>query len=297
MGCLLQIGDLVRPVTIDSLRANIPSFDPPRWRFFRPSKKIFLAERSSSRYMTLLIWLLVIILPLQLYAWACTSLSKKIDELNAAAKVRFGQLAEDYIKLSADTDGKKADQWTPAERARGDKIRAEATTLYQVDAVRIFHEVHLLYRVSTFLLAEPRQILLEPPKEDQWFESFRVATQSVNVAQTEAQRLQGNSALISGIFVSFILPVLFGTIGAVAYIIRTISDQIRTSTFSSTSPIRHMMRAALGALAGVVVGLFGGLSTQLSLPPLAIAFLGGYGVEAVFSMFDGLIEKFRQTPK
>ena len=90
------------------------------------------------------------------------------------------------------------------------------------------------------------------------------------------------------------LPILLGVIGAVAYIIRSISDQIRTATFSSTSPIRHIMRVALGALAGIVVGLFGELSNQLSLSPLAIAFLAGYGAEAVFSMFDGLIQKIRQ---
>jgi hypothetical protein len=50
----------------------------------------------------------------------------------------------------------------------------------------------------------------------------------------------------------------------------------------------------LGALMGVVIGLFNGLSAQISLPPLALAFLAGYGVEAVFSMFDGLVERFRQ---
>jgi hypothetical protein len=54
------------------------------------------------------------------------------------------------------------------------------------------------------------------------------------------------------------------------------------------------MRTMLGALMGMVVGLFSGLSSQLSLPPLALAFLAGYGVEAVFSMFDGLVERFRQ---
>jgi uncharacterized protein YqgC (DUF456 family) len=55
------------------------------------------------------------------------------------------------------------------------------------------------------------------------------------------------------------------------------------------------MRAALGGMVGLVVGLFGDLSTKLSLSPLAVAFLAGYGVEAVFSMFDGIIEKFKQV--
>jgi hypothetical protein len=53
------------------------------------------------------------------------------------------------------------------------------------------------------------------------------------------------------------------------------------------------MRVILGALAGIVVGLFNDLTTQFNLPQLAIAFLAGYGVEAVFSMFDNLIKKFR----
>jgi hypothetical protein len=53
------------------------------------------------------------------------------------------------------------------------------------------------------------------------------------------------------------------------------------------------MRTALGAMAGLVVGLFSDLSTKLSLPPLAVAFLAGYGVEALFSMFDGFIAKFK----
>ena len=83
--------------------------------------------------------------------------------------------------------------------------------------------------------------------------------------------------------------------GAVAYVIRTISDQIRTTTFSSSSPIRHVMRVALGALAGLVIGLFSGLSAQLSLPPLALAFLAGYGVEAVFSTFDAIVARFREA--
>jgi hypothetical protein len=34
-------------------------------------------------------------------------------------------------------------------------------------------------------------------------------------------------------------------------------------------------------------------SSQLALSPLALAFLAGYGVEALFAMFDGFIAKFK----
>jgi hypothetical protein len=106
-------------------------------------------------------------------------------------------------------------------------------------------------------------------------------------------RVEEKANLIVGIFGAYILPVSFGMIGAVAYVIRSISDQIKNSTFATNSPVRHFMRAGLGAMAGLVVGLFSDLSSTLSLSPLAVAFLAGYGVEAVFSMFDGIIGRFK----
>jgi hypothetical protein len=128
-----------------------------------------------------------------------------------------------------------------------------------------------------------------------YFEAYQNATLRLGQARTISLAIEEKANLFVGILLSFILPILIGTIGAIAYVIRAISDQIKTSTFSTSSPIQHLMRVALGALSGLVVGLFNGLSSQISLPPLAIAFLAGYGVEAVFSMFDGLIRKFRDV--
>jgi hypothetical protein len=127
----------------------------------------------------------------------------------------------------------------------------------------------------------------------QWHDYYQNATDQMNSTQLQAVQIQEKANLIVGILGAYILPILLGSIGAVAYIIRTISEQIRASTFSASSPTRHVMRTALGAMAGLVVGLFSDLSTKLSLPPLAVAFLAGYGVEALFSMFDGFIAKFK----
>lgn len=131
------------------------------------------------------------------------------------------------------------------------------------------------------------------PSSGSWFTDYNNALARQNNQQANSLAIQTEVSLVVGIFLSFIMPVLFGTIGAVAFVIRAISDQIKNSTFSQNSPVRHLLRVGLGGLAGVVIGLFNGLSTQLSLPPLAIAFLAGYGVEGLFSMFDGFIAKFR----
>jgi hypothetical protein len=105
---------------------------------------------------------------------------------------------------------------------------------------------------------------------------FEGASRALTAVRLMALRVQEKASLIVGILASFVLPLLFGTIGALAYVIRAISDQIKRSTFAQSSPIRHQMCVALGALAGVVIGLFNtGLTTQVNLSPLALAFLAG----------------------
>ena len=89
------------------------------------------------------------------------------------------------------------------------------------------------------------------------------------------------------------VPLLLGAIGACTYVLRLMSQQIADTTFSSTSPIRHFVRVALGALAGVAIGL-GGFAPENGLSAAALAFLAGYAVEPVFATLDAFAAKFRQ---
>jgi uncharacterized membrane protein len=88
--------------------------------------------------------------------------------------------------------------------------------------------------------------------------------------------------------------MLFGAIGACTYVLRLISDQIRETSFSATSPVRHSVRVLLGALGGFAVGL-GGIVASAGLSAAALAFVSGYAVEPVFATMDGIAEKFRRT--
>jgi hypothetical protein len=172
------------------------------------------------------------------------------------------------------------------------------------DVARLLYEASLLERISKLWMSSvPPESpdtpdTLNPPDPDlakTWVYRFpHVANRFVQV-QARVRNSQAAAELWVGIVSSFLLPTLLGTAGAVAYVLRATSDQIRTTTFSRTSPIRNLVRIALGALAGVVVGLFNGISAGLTLSPLALSFLAGYGVEALFSMFDGLISKFREA--
>jgi len=227
------------------------------------------------------------------------NLAKKIDDLVLSARTTNLQVFEDFKRLTlatADKDEIKH-QYTPEEVAQGEKIKADSAAL-NLDVDRIYYEAQLLERISTFFIATPSNSGVEKTNKEAkeaWFDVYNDMAERLRGVQAAVHRIEERANLVVGIFSSFILPILFGATGAVAYVIRAISDQINTSTFSQNSPIRHLMRVALGTLSGVVVGLFVGLSAQLSLPPLALAFLAGYGVEAVFSTFDAMIDKFRQA--
>lgn len=294
-GAFAKLCDLIHPVTMDCLYAAEATIEPPRWRRWFDDGKRSIAERSSSRYLAILWTLLILILPIQLYVWTCSNLSKKIDDLFAAEKVKFATLAQDYIKLDAETRGGAPDSFNADQKARAFRIIADSGFVHD-DLDRIATESRFLEIISTVFFSWKYQtVSVRPGERDPWYNWYQSVADRLSPMQAKVLHIQEKANLIVGVLGAYILPILFGTIGAVAYVIRTISDQIRTSTFATNSPTRHFMRTALGGMAGLVVGLFGDLSTKLSLSPLAVAFLAGYGVEALFSMFDAIIEKFRQA--
>lgn len=293
-GAFAKLCDLIQPVSMDCLAAAEQNIEPSRWlKFFGVGRKS-IAQRSSARYLWVLLALLALILPLQLYVWTCTNLSKKVDELVAVKNVKYAALAQDYLR--ADAQRLAAIKQSPTGQSYHDPEFAKAAEALHDELDRIEAEAKILESISTLTFNKKisAKFMRPGPKALPEF-AYEKVSDRVNAMQVEVLKIQEKSNLITGVFGAYILPILFGTIGAIAYIVRTISDQIRNSTFASNSPTRHNMRAALGAMAGLVVGLFGDLSTKLSLSPLAIAFLAGYGVEALFSMFDSIIEKFKQA--
>jgi xanthosine utilization system XapX-like protein len=98
-----------------------------------------------------------------------------------------------------------------------------------------------------------------------------------------------NSILYSGV-TTYLLPAVYALLGATLFGLRHYAKLIEQKAYSSSSA--NSARYFIALIAGVVVGLFGSLLPESpSLPPLAIAFLVGYAVEAFFSRLDGFIAK------
>jgi hypothetical protein len=103
-----------------------------------------------------------------------------------------------------------------------------------------------------------------------------------------------------GVIGNYILPVLYGTIGSLGFILRQFNSRLAGRLLTSRESRASRIRLMLGAVSGACIGLFfnnsagaaqvtgiGGAAVTLSAS--AIAFLAGYGVEAVFKTLDALL--------
>ncbi|MDG3443372.1 hypothetical protein [Nitrospirillum amazonense] len=102
----------------------------------------------------------------------------------------------------------------------------------------------------------------------------------------------------------YVLPAIFGLLGACAYIARVLTEAVINASFMPQLGFRMVLRRALGLTLGLSTGLFyksvvatiePTASAQISL--LGAAFLAGYSVEAVFAMFDAAVDKLREVFK
>jgi hypothetical protein len=103
-----------------------------------------------------------------------------------------------------------------------------------------------------------------------------------------------NTVFYGGI-TTYLLPAVYALLGASLYGFRLSARLIRRRSFLPSDA--HSARYFIALIAGIVIGLFGSLvPKELALPPLAVAFLVGYAVEAFFSRLDDIIGRFRKSP-
>jgi hypothetical protein len=117
--------------------------------------------------------------------------------------------------------------------------------------------------------------------------------------QSEAGAVQ-HVAVAVGVLGNYILPVLYGTLGAMGSMLRQFNRRLAERLLTPRDRRAAHIRVMLGIMTGACIGLFfnssagpaqatglGGAAVTLSAS--AVAFLAGYGVEAVFRTLDGLI--------
>jgi hypothetical protein len=111
----------------------------------------------------------------------------------------------------------------------------------------------------------------------------------------DAARFQ-TSLIVLEVFQRYILPLLYGLLGTCVFVLRTLSSEIRSRTYSEASHIGFRIRLYLGMLGGMVFAWFATPDSAdglfMSLSPFAVAFLAGYSVELLFAAMDRFLGAF-----
>jgi hypothetical protein len=97
---------------------------------------------------------------------------------------------------------------------------------------------------------------------------------------------------------AFLLPVLYGMLGAIAFVLRRLSDETLSGE-ARTLKRRYSLRVPIGALSGLAAGWLlqsPAGSVTASLSPFALAFVAGYSADLVFAAMDRIVAAF-STPQ
>jgi hypothetical protein len=298
---------LINPVSSDTLATSTTTVSYSRWwlarQFGRPPLVLTLPQIAVRRYIVLFVVLLALSVGLSFLTATISTTNAEIKNLIKIADPLAEEITLGLSALRAKNIGDN------------DDFTVTADNIVQVEAGKITTALSKLYSISDqlygkaastkIILFEKYPVCKEQQNQDDYFcyemgkggTAKAIANAQANVdnyhltarrAYALADRSQDRANFIK----STILPLLLGMTGACAYVVRLMSEQIRTSSFSSTSSIRHFVRITLGALAGFAVG-FGGIVGDASLTTGALSFLAGYAIEPVFATFDSIAEKFR----
>lgn len=266
-----RLASMVAPVTVATLRAT------SRDQGDRSLLSRFLRLRSTSdaqvvsfRFGLLALCLLLVI---GICEWTRTFVTAIIASQNELVKVReemrTGRLAlrllDDQIK-GLDTELGRQGQSPGVVRASLAKQREE------LDA-RLAH-------------LREQQLGLEQ-RIDQGYATLGRFVRLVDWAE-----LRNVIFPIATILGGFILPVLYGALGTLAYILREIYTQMVQRSFDPRQTGEFIVRIFLGMLSGITLQwIFVRDSGAVpgGVTPVVLAFLGGYSVELLFTAMDRLL--------
>ncbi|MBB4398548.1 hypothetical protein [Bradyrhizobium sp. ERR14] len=98
----------------------------------------------------------------------------------------------------------------------------------------------------------------------------------------------------------FLLPVFYGMLGAIAFVLRRLSDETSFVEEATVLKRKFSLRVPIGALSGLAAGWLlqpsTGASVTASLSPFALAFVAGYSADLVFTALDRIVAAFTGPP-
>jgi hypothetical protein len=292
----------LRPLTWDTLTASRP--EKRRW-----GRDISLAHKWARGFGLLLFVILLISLVLAFISTAGEILIKEVEDLITKADQEVVTIREQIAQRPSGIDDVPDFDTAPMSseaRVWVTRLREHMFTLWILED-QLYEKTNSI--VSRILLRGRYQLcasgqeptehkcyfkgtLTQPKSLDAILAAMTTAWNFFETRRTVRTRTDQAITYLAAIK-AYLLPAFLGMLGACTFVVRTISDQLKDFTFSHTSPLRHLLRVALGSIVGVVVVTFYGTPTGISLSASAWAFVAGYAMEAVFAAFDAVVSKLR----
>ena len=260
-----RLAKRLHPVDIESIRAvTTPFASNPWWhhRLFRLTDKT-VAEGTLTIYRYVTIILIALLIAVQTSWFYGNSIITEINTISNNSRISRAE----WMKLGH-ADKKDADM-----KLRQDIVAKE------------LEDYSLKYSASSHALMNWLEIMTFNHTSEVIRNLDKDPNKHILIPLYNAQKAQ----YLLHVLHLYILPLLYGLVGACAYILRSLSQDIKNFTFASVSHPGYLTRLLLGGLSGLAIGWFvspESMAAAKTLSPLAIAFVAGYSVELLFAAMD-----------
>ena len=262
-----ELAKLAAPVSAESLRACSDDCGTPwkRWPWSIP-RRISQAERAVLRHHTWASLALALLLIVQIYWLIGATLVSGIKRQDVHAPDQPAATSQ-ASAAPAPTNSEQAVPSDPVE----EKTR-ENTHVWLLSCWGIFWRwIPVAYR--------------------HFFPDDKVTS-------NHFWELYIGTKFVLQILQTYVLPLLYGWVGAMAFVLRSLIVTVKKKSFRVELNVEYRLRVYLGLLAGLVIGWF--LSSKgdarqvgvADLTPAAVSFLAGYSVEIMFATMDRIVSGF-----
>jgi hypothetical protein len=287
---------LIRPVTVDSLKASQETLikSPNLWqKIFRTKRRETLAYRVVRFYTAFAVIMMIIMLALQIF-------------------FSIGTVRLNRIQAADERISKIMDQLSEVNMIVGNNSTNFSAQQKQQDLTGLLAKVDIEKRTNISMLAKWVDFIKHPfgqknakTKTDNADNSLseeggvpgppgqQISPQANIDKNIEVIQQAQNYILVIGLY---ILPLFYGLLGALTYVLRDLSNQTHKMQYTKESNINHILRLILGTIAGLAVGVFWGDLKQQesfivirSLGPLLVAYVSGLTVEYIFTAIEKLV--------
>jgi hypothetical protein len=280
-----------------------------------------IADIACLRYRSLAILVLFTLLIVQIYWTISSSVLNKTDaliaEINKAPSNQY-YLAKEKARVTALEAANQpkpvaaatvAAAPSPSPQPTPEQARGAGSELTLDELVSKIGELNASYemlrRLMFFGTEEPGAAgVIEHPgagpeepatkKEENIFQPSHFQIESAAIRTVAGQ--------VVDVMQKWLLPLLYGALGAMVFVVRTLSMQARDRLFRKEALVSLVLRVYLGMISGLAIGWFwnhnpagpttAGALTPSTLSPFALAFVAGYGVELFFALLDKIVSTF-----